>query len=389
MFLRLVPSITLPQLYALLFWASLSLLIYTHAGYPVLMFCLGRFAPRRAAQSSSIELPTVTVVLAVCNEVQRITTRLQNLLYVDYPKGKLSVVIVSDGSTDATVAKIQELNDSRIQLIVQAQRSGKACCLNQALAVARGEIIVFADARQCFTPQTIPRLVNRLQQPENGAVSGALEVDPAASSVGEGVDLYWRIEKRLRHSEARWDSCIGCTGAVYAIRRNLFKKLAPDTLLDDVVIPMQIVMQGYRVVFEPEAIAHDPQTLDSGREIVRKRRTLAGNYQMLFRHWQWLLPWRNRLWWTLISHKYLRLAAPFLMLAIFASSAMLFGQPLYRLLFFGQGLFYVLAACGLMWSSLRTSLFSIPAGFVFLNWMALSGLWHYFRHPARAVWEKA
>jgi cellulose synthase/poly-beta-1,6-N-acetylglucosamine synthase-like glycosyltransferase len=380
---------TLPQLYAVLFWASLSLLVYTHIGYPALMFCLGRFAPRRAAQPPSIELPTVTVVLAVYNEVQRITARLQNLLYADYPKEKLDVVIVSDGSTDATVTKIQELNESRIQLIIQAQRWGKARCLNQALAGARGEIIVFADARQRFTPRTIARLVNRLQQPGIGAVSGALEVEPAASSVGGGIDLYWQIEKLLRFSEARWDSCIGCTGAVYAIRRNLFKNLAPDTLLDDVIIPLQIVMQGYRVVFEPEAIAHDPQTLDSGREIVRKRRTLAGNYQMLFRHWQWLLPWRNRLWWALISHKYLRLAAPFLMLAMFASSVMLFGQPLYRLLFFGQSLFYMVAVCGLMCSSWRTSLFSIPAGFVFLNWMALSGLWHYFRHPSRAVWEKA
>jgi hypothetical protein len=152
---------------------------------------------------------------------------------------------------------------------------------------------------------------------------------------------------------------------------------------------MQIALQGYRVVFESEAVAYDPQTLESGREMVRKRRTLAGNYQLLFRHWRWLLPWRNRLWWALISHKYLRLAVPWLMLAMFVASAGLVDQPLYRLLFLGQCLCYVLAAFGLVFGSWRTSLVSIPAGFVFLNWMVLSGLWHYLWRPAGAAWERA
>jgi len=160
-------------------------------------------------------------------------------------------------------------------------------------------------------------------------------------------------------------------------------------LLDDVVIPMLIATQGFRVVFEPEAVAFDPQTLEPEREKIRKRRTLAGNYQMLFRNWRWLLPWRNRLWWMLISHKYLRLAAPLFLLLMFAANFFLIEQPVYRALFFGQCLFYFMAICGLIFSTKRLWLFSIPAGFVFLNWMALSGLWHYFRQPSRTAWEKA
>ena len=379
---------TSPRLVALIFWGSLFLTLYTFVGYPTLMVGLGRFFPRRTGAKPQRQFPTVTVVLAVYNEAGRILTKLQNLLNSDYPKEQLDVVVVSDGSTDATVERICSLNEPRVRLLAQPQRCGKAHCLNVALAAAGGEIIVFADTRQHFAPQTVAKLASHFSQPEIGGVSGALEIEPAGSHVGEGIDAYWHVEKLLRCSESRWDSCIGCSGAVYAIRRDLFKKLPSDTLLDDVVIPMQIAVAGYHIAFEPEAGAYDPQTLEPDRETIRKRRTLAGNYQMLFRHLSWLLPWRNRLWWNLISHKYLRLAAPFLLLAMFVANAMLLGQPRFRLLFFSQAFFYLLGACGLACSSRRLFLLSIPAGFVFLNWMALTALWQYLCRRATPAWEK-
>jgi cellulose synthase/poly-beta-1,6-N-acetylglucosamine synthase-like glycosyltransferase len=220
-----------------------------------------------------------------------------------------------------------------------------------------------------------------------GAVSGRLLIDSADGGVGGGVDAYWRLESLLRRVEARYDSCIGCSGAVYAIRRALYEPIPADTLLDDVEIPMRIAVQGYRVVYRQEAVAHDPQASEPGRESVRKRRTLAGNFQMLLRHPAWLLPWRNRLWWQLAVHKYLRLAAPFLMLAAF-----LLNLPLVHLApglaaLILQVTFYALALAGMLLPRPRLKLLTLPAGFVFLNIMILRGLLDFATGQATATWK--
>jgi cellulose synthase/poly-beta-1,6-N-acetylglucosamine synthase-like glycosyltransferase len=370
----------------ILFWLSLAGLAYTFAGYPLLM---GWLASRKRPAPNPAASPTVsvTVVIAAHNEAAQILPRIQNLLATDYPPARLQILIVSDGSTDQTVAAIRDLADPRVRVLEHPRREGKAHALNLALAEAGGELVVFADARQRFDPGAIAALAAHFQRPDTGAVSGELLIESAGSATGGGLDTYWRLEKFLRLAEARHDSTIGCTGAIYAIRRALYRPLPADTILDDVVIPMQIALQGYRVAFEPAARAYDPQALEPARETIRKRRTLAGNYQMLFRYPAWLLPWRNRLWWQLLSHKYLRLAAPFLLLLLLGANAGLLASPFYRLLFLGQLLFYTLAAAGLAFPARRGILFSLPAGFTFLNWMSLAGLGHYLRRNHSRGWE--
>jgi cellulose synthase/poly-beta-1,6-N-acetylglucosamine synthase-like glycosyltransferase len=372
---------------SVLFWLCLAALLYTYLGYPLLVFARARAFPRRIdCGDSPREWPTVTVVIAAFNETTRIAARIRNLIASDYSPENIEIIVVSDASTDDTVQQIRALSESRVHALAQTQRSGKAAGLNVGVTAARGEIIVFADVRQQFAPDAIRQLVRHFANPRIGAVSGELEIAGADSSVGRGVDAYWRLEKFIRMNEARRDSCIGCTGAIYAIRRRLFQPLPADTILDDVVVPMQIASQGFRVAFEPAALAFDPQPLEPAVERVRKQRTLAGNYQMLFRYPEWLLPWRHRLWWQLLSHKYLRLAAPFLMLALLAFNVALLAGPLYRVLFAGQGLFYALAGLGIFSGSKRNVLLAVPAGFVFLNIMALRGLWHYLRPPRSPGW---
>jgi cellulose synthase/poly-beta-1,6-N-acetylglucosamine synthase-like glycosyltransferase len=301
----------------------------------------------------------------------------------EYPADKMEVIVVSDGSTDGTVECGNSLNDERVRILPQKFRAGKAHCLNLGVASAKGEIIIFGDMRQRFDSDTIRRLVSHFSDPQVGAVSGALEIEKSSSAVGGGVDLYWRLEKFIRLSESQFDSSIGCTGAVYAIRRSRFQSIPPDTILDDVVIPMQIAVQGSRVLFDPNAVAYDPQTLEPQREKIRKQRTLAGNFQMLFRYPQWLFPWANRLWWQFISHKYLRLAAPFFMLLLLVSNAFLLDCIFFRLVFIAQCGFYFLALLGRIFPAARSRFLSIPAGFVFLNLMTLSGLYHFLRGSYR------
>ena len=370
---------TLPDLYVFLFWFNLALLFYTFAGYVVVVYALAWLFPQPPRKAAPAELPSVSVVLAGHNEAVRLTPRVQNLLGVDYPADKLEIIIVSDGSTDDTAARVAAFHNPRIRLLAQPQRSGKATCLNVGVAAARGEVVMFADARQRYIPETIRELVYNFSDPAVGAVSGEMFVQTSVSGVGGSVDVYWRLEKWIREAEARRDSAIGCTGCIYAIRRALFVPLHPATVLDDVVTPMNIAARGYRVLYDPAGACFDPQPMEPERELQRKQRTLAGNYQMLFAHLDWLLPWRNRLWWQLISHKYLRIAAPVMLAVILATNVTLRDQPIYCLLLAAQGLCYGLAILGLAVPRLRWRVFSWPAGFLFLNLMTVGGFFKFLR----------
>ena len=199
--------------------------------------------------------------------------------------------------------------------------------------------------------------------------------------------MNWKIEKLLRHSESLIDSCIGCTGAVYAIRKKLFEPLPQDTILDDVVCPMKIALKGYQVIYDNSAIAFDPKPLEPESEKIRKQRTLAGNFQMLFRYPEWCLPFKNRLFWQLISHKYSRLAGPLLMAGIFISNISLISHPFYKLTFIGQIIFYLLAILGIIFKNARLKILSVPAGFLFLNLQVISGFIYYIKNRNPQTWK--
>jgi len=348
------------------FWGSGLLLAYTFGGYAILMRRLAGMRRRMIAPAPE-PWPEITGIVVVFNEEDRILGRVENLLQSDYPADRLRVVVVSDGSTDETVARLRALENPRVRVIEQPERLGKASGLNAAFAACTSELAVLTDARQRFAADTIRRLAGHFGDPAIGAVSGSLEIERTASNVGQAVEAYWRHEKELRAAEARYDSCIGCTGAVYALRRALFVPLPPDTLLDDVVVPMQAAQQGFRVLHDPEAVAFDPQPLDPTLEQARKRRTLAGNFQMLFRYPGWLFPWGHRLWWQLISHKYLRLVLPVLLLAILGANTQLLGSRVFQATLLLQAVAYGLAVIGLVWPGAKARLISLPAGFVFLN----------------------
>lgn len=369
------------------FWLGLILLLHTFLGYGLIITFLARLVPKRPAQSADFVLPDITIVIVAHNEDARIGARIGNLLDSDYPSEKLRILVVSDGSTDQTAAFVTALGNPRVSLLSSTERRGKAAGLNEGVAACASPIVVFTDSRQRFATDTIRRLVAHFADPSVGAVSGSLEIGPSRSSVGEGVDIYWRYEKILRAAESRLDSCIGCTGAVYAIRRSLFTALPEDTILDDVVIPMRIAQKGYRVLHDPAATAFDPQPLEPAAERIRKRRTLAGNFQMLFRHPAWLTPLGHRLWWQLISHKYLRVLAPWFLFTTLLANIPLLGAPFYRVTFYAQLALYSLAAFGICFPSLKGRLFSIPAGFVFLNARAVQALWHYLRGADLHRWS--
>ena len=329
---------------AILFWASLIFLFYIFIGYPlVLLVCRSAFG--RGVYKRAIT-PDVTVLLVARNERDQIESRLQNLMESDYPSEKLQIVVSIDGATDGTEQVVRKYENLGVVMVYSNRHVGKAAAINRAMEQATGEIIVFADARQSFAPWTIRELVHNFADPTVGGVTGELMLMDQDGEAADGVGMYWRYEKAIRALESRVDSVVGATGAVYAIRRALFEPLPEKIILDDVLIPMRIVMSGNRVVFEPNAKAYDVVSCCPQAEYRRKVRTLAGNYQLFAMTPKLLLPVWNPIVWQLWSHKIGRLGAPFALAALFVTNALLVDSTLYAVLFAGQSVFYGCAVMG-------------------------------------------
>lgn len=370
----------------LLFWISLFLLFYTFVGYPLALWCLNRIFegdrnlpdPEERSEGS----PTLSILLVVHNESGRIENRLRNLASCSY-EGEREIVVVCDGCTDDTAERTRSLElEIPVVIVEQPERRGKAAGLNAGVAVAKGEVIALTDARQRFEEAALDRLVAPIRIYERvAAVSGSLEIEPSEEGAAAGIDAYWRLEKWIRNEEARWDSVIGCTGAIYAIRKRCFRPIPEDTLIDDVVVPMQALVNGDRILFSPGARAYDPQALETRHENRRKVRTLAGNYQMLFRYPGWLLPWRNRCTWQLVSHKYLRLAGPLFLLVCLISAVVLSLQSsFYLAIAVLQGACYLGAVVGFLFPKMKHPLVTIPSGFLFLQWQSARAFGFYLSH---------
>jgi cellulose synthase/poly-beta-1,6-N-acetylglucosamine synthase-like glycosyltransferase len=324
------------------FWASVAALAYTYVGYAVWLWVRGRF--RSLPDKASPYQPTISVVMVVRNEAAVLERKLKNLLDLDYPKDLSEMVVVSDGSTDATNEILNYYSaDRRVRVLIHAEPRGKAAGLNEAIAAARGEIVMFTDARQRIERDGMRLLANQFADPQVGCASGELMLgDPEAGEITRGVGLYWRVEKVIREMESASGSVVGATGAIYAARRNLVVPVPLGTILDDVYIPMHVARQGFRVIFVPSARAWDVADQGTEREFSRKVRTLSGNYQLV-QFAPWLLGRSNPIRFEFVCHKLLRLFAPFALAALFVSSLVLAG-PLYRTALVLQVVFYALSA---------------------------------------------
>ena len=375
----------------ILFWTGIVQCGWTFVFYPLIIQFLAHIKSRDRGNLSVCQtvLPPITIIIAANNEESRICARIKNLLQCDYPSSLLEILVVSDGSSDNTVGKVESLQLENLRVLVFPEKSGKPACINAAVKEASGDWLIFADARQSFASDALQVLSRHFSNSTVGAVSGQLFPNASEGGAAQGIDFYWKLEKSLRYAESRLDSCIGCTGAIYALRKELFKPIPQDTLLDDVIIPLQATHNGTRILFEPEAKAFDPQRLEPALEKLRKTRTLAGNFQMLFRYPRWLLPWRNRLWWKLFSHKYSRLLTPVSLTVALIGSWLSRGSTPYQFFLWIQLFFYGLAIIGILCRGIRMPLFSIPAGFLFLSVMIVRGFLYYLSGKYKAGWDKS
>jgi cellulose synthase/poly-beta-1,6-N-acetylglucosamine synthase-like glycosyltransferase len=320
------------------FWSSVAILAYTYAGYPAWLWLRSQLRVRPVHAASGA--PSVSIVMVVRNEAGVLEGKLSNLMALDYPADLVEIIVVSDGSTDGSNGILRNHQAKpRLQTVVKAESRGKAAGLNDAIGLAHGDIVLFTDARQKIERGALRLLAAQFADPAVGCASGELMLgDPDSGEVVRGMGLYWRIEKAVREMESASGSVVGATGALYAVRRQLLVPVPAGTILDDVYIPMHVVRQGFRVIFVPSAHAWDVADQGTEREFSRKVRTLTGNYQLV-QFAPWLLGSSNPLRFEFISHKLMRLFAPFALAAALIA-ALALPQPIYRAALILQVAFY-------------------------------------------------
>lgn len=340
------------------FWACLFLVAHTYALYPAFLVVagslvqvardlryLGARQERRRPPLTLAELPPVSLVIPAHNEAARLPDKLANLRALDYPQERLEVIFIADGSTDATDAILREAESSHTHTIFLDTRGGKSNALNHGVARASHDILVFSDAATLFAPSAVKELVRHFADPRVGVVCGALQFRATAES-RETEGVYWRYETMLRLMEGRLGATLTASGAIYALRRQCYRTLSADTLVEDLLIPMNARRLGYRVTYAPEARATDFAASTVAGEFTRRVRVATGSFSFL-RHLGGIRldPMTA---FAFISHKLLRWVLPFLLIGLAVSSGLLSARPFYRAVFLGQLLFYAWAALGFL-----------------------------------------
>lgn len=368
---------------AWLFWIGLLATLYVIAGYPLLLAWIARRRPRPVRKAPLIT--TVSVIIPVRNGAAWLAAKLDSILDQDYPQDQIEILVLSDGSTDAT-GQVAESYRPRGIRFIRLEGIGKSAALTQAFPLVTGEILLLTDVRQPLSRDCLRQLVDCFSDPEVGVASGELIIRSGGASEEANTGLYWKYETWIRKNLALIDSMLGATGPIYAIRRSLAVPLPAGTLLDDVYLPMQALQRGYRLVMEEAAKAYDfPTALAS--EFRRKVRTQAGIYQLF-----WISPWvftpQNRVWFYFVSQKLGRLFLPFFLLMMLIGSFGLSGWWSLAALA-GQALFYGLASLDpLIPEGFPLKRLSAPIrAFVVLVIAALYAITILFREPT-SMWKE-
>jgi cellulose synthase/poly-beta-1,6-N-acetylglucosamine synthase-like glycosyltransferase len=379
----------------LLFWLSWGLIGWTYVGFPAVVLARGRLRPR--PHRTAPITPTVSIVIAARNEEASIGAKLDNLSALDYPADLLEVLIASDGSDDGTDDIVRAREHERLHLLAPG-RVGKAAALNTAVARATGEILVFSDANSMFAPDAIRRLVEPFADPEVGGVAGDQryaqdEAGGGEAAVAGGERSYWSLDRALKVAESLGGHVISATGAIYAVRRSLFREV-PAAVTDDFATSTGVIAQGRRLVFAPDAVAYEAVGATAEVEFSRKVRVMTRGLNGVRVRRELLNPRRHGFYaLQLFSHKVLRrlMAVPLLVLAI--TSTLLRGRsPFYALASASQIALYATGVLGLLAGRrprARSKLVAAPTFFVLVNVASVQAVLNVVRGRNIAHWEPA
>lgn len=385
----------------ILFWCSLIIVIYTYVGYGIILYILVKikeFIVVPSPPELPEELPAVTLFIAAYNEEKVIEEKMENCYNLDYPKDKLSIVWITDGSNDSTNDKLFAYPG--ITVLYQPQRNGKTAALNRGVPFVKTPFTVFTDANTMLNREAIKEIIRPFGNPQVGCVAGekriAVKEADNASSGGEG--FYWRYESKLKAWDARLYSAVGAAGELFAIRTNLFKPMPQNTLLDDFILSMRIALKGYKIAYTNLAYALETGSVDIKNEEKRKVRIAAGGLQAIARLSSLLIPnpfHLGILRFQYISHRVLRWSITpillFLLLPLNILIIYLYPSPLYAVIFSLQLLFYILGSIGAIQQKkhIKNKILFIPYYFLFMNLNVLKGFAYLRKKGGKGTWEKA
>ena len=371
------------------FWTMVAVIVYTYVGYSLTILLLAQLI-RRPVHRAAI-VPQVTYLITAYNEAKNIRAKLEQVLSLDYPKDKLEIIVASDGSTDSTDDIVRTFADRRVKLVRVEGRVGKTETQNRAVREASGEVVIFSDATTFYEPSAIRNIVRNYADPAVGAVSGRYEYrNPTGASIGFGSILFWSYENLIKTLQTRIGTITGCCGCIYSVRRSLYAPLPAD-IISDLVEPLKILEKGYRIVFEPEAIAFEETTEDAAEEFNMRVRVVTRGMRGLWYMRKLFNPLRfGFVAFQLFSHKVLRWVVPVLLVVLFISNAWLVGSSRFYDVFFAlQVAFYCAASLGFVAQRLHVGfrLLTIPLYFVTVNMAAVVAVYRLWKGYTAVTWE--
>ena len=385
-------------LLAVLFWIALFIVVYTYIGYGLFLYAAVRLREALRPRTVSPDpdpWPEVTLLIAAYNEEEVVEQKMRNSLAQDYPAERLRIVWVTDGSNDATNERLAAWPEA--QVLFSPERRGKTAALNRAFALIDTPLVVCTDANTMLNREAVREMVRLFSDPEVGCVAGEKRVAAADGNAASTEGIYWKYESKLKEWDDRLRSACGAAGELFAVRKSLFRPVPEDTLLDDFLISMRIVMQGYRIAYSTRAYALETPSADMREEGKRKRRIAAGGLQAIVRLRPLLNPLRYGVFsWQYVSHRVLRWSlAPVLLLLLIPLNAVLAccaeHNTVYVVLLLLQGLFYLAGIAGWLLSrrGIKSRLLYVPYYFIFMNVNVFRGMWYLVAHKGSGAWEKA
>ncbi len=371
-----------------IFWLMAFIIAYTYFGYSLLIYLISLVVNNKV-NKMDIE-PSVTFLITAYNEEGNIHKKLENTLSLDYPEDKLEIIVASDGSTDRTDEIVREFNDRGVVLHRVEGRVGKTETQNQAVKIAKGDVIIFSDVTTEYKEDAIRKFVRNYNDDTVGAVSGRYEyIDPKGTQVGLATILFWKYENFIKSRQTRIKTITGACGCIYSVRRELYEPLRKD-VISDLVEPLKILGKGYRIAFEPEAIAYEQTTERSSQEFNMRIRVISRGMNGLLSVKGLLNPFRyGFVSFQLFSHKVLRWLIPFFAIILFFADLALLGNRFYNLIFILQVFFYLFALLGWIVDhfNLRIKLFSLPLYFCVVNLASAVSFIKTVWGEKRIIWE--
>jgi cellulose synthase/poly-beta-1,6-N-acetylglucosamine synthase-like glycosyltransferase len=371
-----------------LFWAQIIIVVYTYFGYSLAIFVLGLLFNRSLDRGDIT--PRVTFLITAYNEEKNIRKKLVEVLALDYPNEQLEIMVASDGSTDRTDDIVGEFSSQGVLLKRVEGRVGKTATQNEAVKSATGDIIIFSDATTVYEHDAICKLVRNYSDPTVGAVSGRYEyVNPTGAPVGAGSILFWKYENFIKSMQTRILTISGCCGCIYSVRKEAYVPLPAD-IISDLVEPLKVIERGYRVVFEPEAVAYEETTEKSHEEFRMRIRVITRAMRGIFYAKSLLNPFRYPfVAFQLISHKVLRWLIPFFLIGLMIANAYLLGETFFDITFTLQILFYLMALVGFAADrmGMKFKPLAVPLYFCIVNTASLIAFFKALAGQKVVTWE--